>query len=1199
MSAGARTRSRQAKPPVYYESSDSSEEENSADPSAAAGEPHSSPQSEPIFHIQQIFGLKEGDPSNEIYFVKWSNKSYIHCSWLPVDDVLSTPGGESALKKFKRRSSDEELSSSSSIPSLLTIASEELNSNWFQVDRVIAFENGQYLVKWKSLPYDQASWENEADIPDKGAVGRMHARRQRSNPTVIDGSIRALDRRCFEPIVDAIHDSFGNTLRHYQLQGVNWLRFCWFCRRNSILADEMGLGKTVQIVATLNDIALRYGITGPFLVLSPLSTLPHWRSEFDHWTNLNAVVYHGSPAARDIIYEYEFPVIGERGSKVPKRVAFDVLITNYETFVTDFAKIQDIEWRYLVLDEGHRLKNHSGKCYQLLQQLRCEHCTLLTGTPIQNNVEELWSLLHFLHPSIFNSLPDFLARFRAIDDVDTLAKLQELIKPFLLRRKKGDVETSIGAKEETIIEVELTRIQKTFYRALLHENAPTLLQQITGGSLPSLLNLMMQLRKVCNHPFLIKGATQNIEAQIAAKLGQDATKEDIELRALIDSSGKMILLDKLLPKLKSDGHKVLIFSQMVKVLDIIEDYLVRKEVVYERIDGSVSETDRESAIERFGRDADTFVFLLCTRAGGVGINLTAADTVIIYDSDWNPQNDVQAQSRCHRIGQKAKVTVCRLVTRGTYEMQMLDRASRKLGLDHALLDGGEMSPSHPMAAREIERLLRCGAYDMARDDDTEIDNFCQEDIEQILERRSKEFTCDGVSSSLFNKAKFDPEQDSLDLNAADFWSHVLPAVDADADKPMSTRRCRQATHQVSPESDISSESDDERVSRKKISPISMRGTIRKLLSLGLGECPYERAILYQAASMCDLAPDDARCIHELLRVSALTDDPPDDIATALSEFTSNLNDVRERRSSIVRRCIFFHRLHPLLRRLQGRIERWPLSESSDPMVDYALLLSVATHGLGEASVSQGPEDAKGLSLKAVEKRIFGLVDALEQVVIDDPGDAELMNPQDWKMVHENLYNRGELNDEEVQSLFLTIAGFGLPRTDDEIDWARVKEKSRLSCVSVEAVAVAGQAIADFAKDLDGATPDIVGRLATYGGRQWQRKLRNSIRDIEKVRTFVSTFRKGDEEHLARARPFDACEWWTPEHDLALLAAISEFGQLVVTTWVVDPERPFRPHIPQTRSRTSRRRLRTSESRAGSAGRRRWARSHSYSRTSSA
>ena len=300
------------------------------------------------------------------------------------------------------------------------------------------------------------------------------------------------------------------------------------------------------------------------------------------------------------------------------------------------------------------------------------------------------------------------------------------------------------------------------------------MQQITGGSLPSLQNLMMQLRKVCNHPYLIKGASEFIEKMIREKLSQ-ASEDEIQLQALIESSGKMILLDKLLPKLHQEGHKVLIFSQMVKVLDIIEDYLIKKDIDCERIDGNVPEPERNAAIDRFVNNENCYIFLLCTRAGGVGINLTAADTVIIYDSDWNPQNDIQAQSRCHRIGQTQKVKVYRLVTRGTYELEMLDRASKKLGLDHALLDGGEIGKSDPVQATEIEKLLRHGAYNITHDDDSETDKFVAADIDQILGSRTTERTHDLSSNSFFSKKQFFSENKSQEdeINAADFWLSLI------------------------------------------------------------------------------------------------------------------------------------------------------------------------------------------------------------------------------------------------------------------------------------------------------------------------------------------------------------------------------------------------------------------------------------------
>ena len=203
---------------------------------------------------------------------------------------------------------------------------------------------------------------------------------------------------------------------------------------------------------------------------------------------------------------------------------------------------------------------------------------------------------------------------------------------------------------------------------------------------PSLMNIMMELRKCCNHPFLIRGAEQSIVAETREKK-PELKNDDLVLQSMLDSSGKMVLLDKLLPKLRSQGHKVLVFSQMVRMLDIIQDYLTLKGYSFERIDGGVKINERQAAIDRFSAPgSDRFIFLICTRAGGFGINLTAADTVIIYDSDWNPQNDIQAQARCHRIGQDKAVKVYRLITNRTYEMEMFQRANLKLGLDKAVLN---------------------------------------------------------------------------------------------------------------------------------------------------------------------------------------------------------------------------------------------------------------------------------------------------------------------------------------------------------------------------------------------------------------------------------------------------------------------------------------------------------------------------------
>jgi SNF2 family DNA or RNA helicase len=325
------------------------------------------------------------------------------------------------------------------------------------------------------------------------------------------------------------------------------------------------------------------------------------------------------------------------------------------------------------------------------------HSVLLTGTPIQNDMKELWTLLNFIDAETFTDLEDFLEQYGDIKSKEGIDELHETIRPYILRRLKEDVEKSVPPKEETLIEVELTLLQKQYYRALYEKNL-TFLHKNKKKALdgPSLNNLAMQLRKCCNHPFLLNGIEEEVRKQ-----------EDPELSEgdfLAKASGKLVLLDKLLPRLKEQGHKVLLFSQFKIMLDILEDYLAARELKTERIDGSITGHKRQMAIDRFqspSNEAEApFVMLLSTRAGGVGINLTAADTCIIFDSDWNPQNDLQAQARCHRIGQTKSVKVYRLLTRKTYEMQMFHLASMKMGLDQAVLQGFEGGSS----SREVSVL---------------------------------------------------------------------------------------------------------------------------------------------------------------------------------------------------------------------------------------------------------------------------------------------------------------------------------------------------------------------------------------------------------------------------------------------------------------------------------------------------------------
>jgi chromodomain-helicase-DNA-binding protein 7 len=249
---------------------------------------------------------------------------------------------------------------------------------------------------------------------------------------------------------------------------------------------------------------------------------------------------------------------------------------------------------------------------------------------LPSNLLELWTLLHFIEPSAFPSLDEFNSQFGVLEKNEQVKELQERLSPFLLRRMKEDVARNIPPKEETVIQVELTSLQKQFYRAVYEKNRAFLYKGCKGNNVPHLLNVVMQLRKVCSHPFLLPG----VEDQVTA--GSQSAAES--LKALVSASGKLVLCDKLLPKLQAGGHKVLIFSQMKMILDLLEYYCKLKGYAFERLDGSIRGNDRQAAIDRFSRpDSEGFIFMLSTRAGGLGINLVAADTVIIFDSDWNPQ----------------------------------------------------------------------------------------------------------------------------------------------------------------------------------------------------------------------------------------------------------------------------------------------------------------------------------------------------------------------------------------------------------------------------------------------------------------------------------------------------------------------------------------------------------------------------------
>uniref|UniRef100_A0A8C3TDR1 Chromodomain helicase DNA binding protein 7 n=1 Tax=Chelydra serpentina TaxID=8475 RepID=A0A8C3TDR1_CHESE len=713
-----------------------------------------------------------------------SMHSYLHCQWASVEQLDKDKRIQQKVKRFKAKQGQNKF--------LSEIDDELFNPDYVEVDRIMDFshstdDNGEpvthYLVKWCSLPYEDSTWELKQDI-DQAKIEEFEKLMSREPQMERVERPPADDWKKSESSREYKNN---NKLREYQLEGVNWLLFNWYNTRNCILADEMGLGKTIQSITFLYEIYLK-GIHGPFLVIAPLSTIPNWEREFRTWTELNVVVYHGSQASRRTIQLYEMYFKDPQGRVIKGSYKFHAIITTFEMILTDCPELRNIPWRCVVIDEAHRLKNRNCKLLEGLKMMDLEHKVLLTGTPLQNTVEELFSLLHFLEPGRFPSETTFMQEFGDLKTEEQVQKLQAILKPMMLRRLKEDVEKNLAPKEETIIEVELTNIQKKYYRAILEKNFTFLSKGGGQANVPNLLNTMMELRKCCNHPYLINGAEEKILEEF--KETHNADSPDFQLQAMIQAAGKLVLIDKLLPKLKAGGHRVLIFSQMVRCLDILEDYLIQRRYPYERIDGRVRGNLRQAAIDRFSRpDSDRFVFLLCTRAGGLGINLTAADTCIIFDSDWNPQNDLQAQARCHRIGQSKSVKIYRLITRNSYEREMFDKASLKLGLDKAVLQsmsGRENATNgvQQLSKKEIEDLLRKGAYGALMDEEDEGSKFCEEDIDQILLRRTHTITIESEGKgSTFAKASFVASGNRTDISLDDpnFWQKWAKKAELDID----------------------------------------------------------------------------------------------------------------------------------------------------------------------------------------------------------------------------------------------------------------------------------------------------------------------------------------------------------------------------------------------------------------------------------
>uniref|UniRef100_A0A6Q2X3Y5 DNA helicase n=1 Tax=Esox lucius TaxID=8010 RepID=A0A6Q2X3Y5_ESOLU len=688
------------------------------------------------------------------FFVKLAGQSYWHCTWItelqleifhsvmfrnyqrktdmdePPSLDYGSGGEEDSTKSEKRRLKDPDYAALDD-----KFYKYGIKPEWMMIHRIIHHSVDKkgiyhYLVKWRDLAYDQCTWERDdleipefpihkanywahryctnlleaPDMPRRMRSMRMEENEDPHRSPVNDPTIK------YEEQPDFV-TATGGTLHLYQLEGLNWLRFSWSQGTDTILADEMGLGKTIQTIVFLYSLFKEGHTRGPFLVSAPLSTIINWEREFEMWApDFYVVTYTGDKESRAIIRENELTFddsAGRGGKKREAPIKFHVLLTSYELVTIDQTSLKSIDWACLVVDEAHRLKNNQSKFFRRLNDYKIDHKLLLTGTPLQNNLEELFHLLNFLTPNRFNNLEGFLEEFADISKEDQIKKLHDLLGPHMLRRLKADVFKNMPAKTELIVRVELSPMQKKYYKLILTRNFEALNSK-GGGNQVSLLNIMMDLKKCCNHPYLFPVAS--MEARKTASGAYEGTD-------LTKASGKLTLLQKMMRKLKDQGHRVLVFSQMTKMLDLLEDFLDFEGYKYERIDGGITGGLRQEAIDRFNAPgAPQFCFLLSTRAGGLGINLATADTVIIFDSDWNPHNDIQAFSRAHRIGQANKVMIYRFVTRASVEERITQVAKRKMMLTHLVVRPGLGSKAGSMSKQELDDILKFGTEELFKDE---------------------------------------------------------------------------------------------------------------------------------------------------------------------------------------------------------------------------------------------------------------------------------------------------------------------------------------------------------------------------------------------------------------------------------------------------------------------------------------------------
>ncbi|KAF4125739.1 Superfamily II DNA or RNA helicase, SNF2 family [Geosmithia morbida] len=707
------------------------------------------------------------DEDEKEYLVKWENRSYLHCAWKPGAWIFGTTAA-TMRNAFAKRDIEMGLlrySEKDAIPDEYlmpdVILSVKLDSSApkpkTKADELADMSRIQsVLVKYQGLGYDDVVW----DSPPTEALGKdIYGAFLEAFYDYLEGKYFNVESKA--KIRDRI-EGYKNSefrgvegqpaglsrgkLMGYQVEGLNWLLENYHHGRSVVLADEMGLGKTVQVIGLVASLVQDSPRCWPFLIVVPNATCPNWRREFKQWVpGLRVVTYHGGRVSQELAYKYElFP----HGST---EMRAHVVIMSYDSAADPQTKtlFKNVHWVGLVVDEGQRLKNDQNILYGALRSMKVPFRLLLTGTPLQNNKRELFNLLQFIDDTQVASRLDLEY---GVLDRETLPKLHDKIRPYFLRRTKAGVLKFLPPMAQIILPVTMTVLQEKLSKSIMAKNPQLIKSMFAHGKMKktdrgSLNNILMQLRKCLCHPFVYSDAIEERHHDQSALF-----------RNLVEASSKLILMELMLPKLKERGHRVLIFSQFLKQLDIVEDFLTGLGYEFRRLDGQISSLEKQRRIDAFNApDSDIFAFLLSTRSGGVGINLATADTVIIMDPDHNPHQDMQALSRAHRIGQKHTVLCFQLVTKDSVEERIMQLGRKKMALDHALI---ESMDDEDIAGDDLESILRHGAQALFDDgyekkeikyDSASVDRLL--DRSQVEQEKTDGEAASGDAAAHFSYAK--------------------------------------------------------------------------------------------------------------------------------------------------------------------------------------------------------------------------------------------------------------------------------------------------------------------------------------------------------------------------------------------------------------------------------------------------------------